>query len=117
MEWGYLARLNCSRDLPSPPTAGSPPFKDGGGQHLQTSEALDLLSFHSMRHSYVVAALHHGGALKTVSERVGHAEPAITNRIYNHVVEGDDRNLADKTALFILGIPDPQVGVKSAQSS
>jgi integrase len=78
---------------------------------------LDKMKFHSMRHSFVVAALHNGGALKTVSERVGHAEPAITNRIYNHVVEGDDRELADSTALYILGIPDPQAGVNSAQSS
>lgn len=49
--------------------------------------------------------------------RVGHAEPAITNRIYNHVVEGDDRELADSTALYILGIPDPNLEFKSVQTS
>ena len=70
-----------------------------------------------MRHSFVVAALHNGGVLKTVSERVGHAEPAITNRIYNHVVEGDDRELADSAALYILGNPAPQFGNQEAKTS
>jgi integrase len=101
------------------PTGKPPSFSAFDRMFKKTlrDAGLEKMKFHSMRHSYVVAALHHGGALKTVSERVGHAEPAITNRIYNHVVEGDDRNLADRTALFILGIPDPQVGVNSAQSS
>jgi integrase len=75
---------------------------------------LEKMKFHSMRHSFVVAALHNGGALKTVSERVGHAEDSITQRIYNHRVEGDDRKLADSTALYILGIPDTE---NKAQSS
>lgn len=64
---------------------------------------LAAMKFHSLRHSYVIAALRNGGALKAVSERVGHADPAITQRVYNHVIEGDDRDLADNTAQFILG--------------
>lgn len=75
------------------------------------------MKFHSLRHSYVIAALRNGGALKAVSERVGHADPAITQRVYNHVIEGDDRDLADNTALYILGIPDPNLGFKSVQTS
>ena len=60
------------------------------------------MKFHSLRHSYVIAALRSGGALKSVSERVGHGDTSITQRIYNHVIEGDDRALADSTAKYIL---------------
>ena len=60
------------------------------------------MKFHSLRHSYVIAALRSGGALKSVSERVGHGDTTITNRVYNHVIEGDDRELADNSALYIL---------------
>ena len=75
------------------------------------------MKFHSLRHSYVIAALRSGGALKTVSERVGHSDPTITQRVYNHVIDGDDRELADSTALYILGIPDPNLGFKNVQTS
>ena len=78
---------------------------------------LAAMKFHSLRHSYVIAALRNGGALKAVSERVGHADPAITQRVYNHVIEGDDRDLADNTALYILGAPSTQQVINSAKSS
>ena len=101
------------------PTGKAPSFSAFDRMFKKTlrDAGLDKMKFHSMRHSFVVAALHNGGVLKTVSERVGHAEPAITNRIYNHVVEGDDRELADSTALYILGIPDPNLGFKNVQTS
>lgn len=66
---------------------------------------LEQMKFHSLRHSYVIAALRSGGQLKVVSERVGHSDTAITQKVYNHVVDGEDRQVADNTAAFILGIP------------
>ena len=75
------------------------------------------MKFHSLRHSYVIAALRNGGALKAVSERVGHADSSITQRIYNHVIEGDDRELADSTALFLLGLEKTSDQSYNAQTS
>jgi integrase len=74
-------------------------------QKTLLAAGLEKMKFHSLRHSYVIAALRSGGQLKVVSERVGHADTTITNRVYNHVVEGEDRIVADQTAAFILQKP------------
>ena len=88
------------------PTGSAPSMSAFDRMFKKTLRDADLLAmkFHSLRHSYVIAALRNGGALKAVSERVGHADSSITQRIYNHVIEGDDRELADSTALFLLGL-------------
>ena len=69
---------------------------------------LEKMKFHSLRHSYVIAALRGGSPLKAVSERVGHADVTITQRIYNHVIEGDDNDVAEITAQFIRGKVNPR---------
>ncbi len=87
------------------PIGSAPSFSAFDRMFKQTLRDAGLIEmkFHSLRHSYVIAALRSGGALKSVSERVGHGDSSITQRVYNHVIEGDDRALADSTALFILG--------------
>jgi integrase len=91
------------------PIGNSPSFSafDRMFKHTLRAVGLAQMKFHSLRHSYVIAALRAGGTLKAVSERVGHSDPSVTNRIYNHVIDGDDREVADNTALFILGNDNP----------
>jgi integrase len=54
--------------------------------------------FHDMRHSHASILLSQGASLKAVSQRLGHANAALTLRIYAHVMPGDDAKLADVMA-------------------
>ena len=47
-------------------------------------------TFHDWRHTHATWLLTHGVDLKTVSERLGHADEATTLRIYAHVLPGRD---------------------------
>lgn len=47
-------------------------------------------TFHDLRHTHATWLLTHGVDLKTVSERLGHADEATTLRIYAHVLPGRD---------------------------
>jgi integrase len=53
-------------------------------------------SLHSLRHSNATNLLSKGVPLAAVSARLGHADPSITHRIYNHALPADDRRAADK---------------------
>lgn len=48
------------------------------------------LTFHILRHTHATWLLMHGVDLKTVSERLGHADEATTLRLYAHVLPGRD---------------------------
>ena len=55
---------------------------------------LRMIRLHDMRHSYVVAARRAGADLKTISERIGHADPKVTLTVYDHVFVEDDEKAA-----------------------
>jgi integrase len=70
----------------------------------QTREAgLPRIRLHDVRHSYATAALAAGIPAKVVSERLGHANIAITMDTYSHVLPGLDEQAAGTVARFILG--------------
>ena len=56
-----------------------------------------------MRHSYATAVLAVGVPAKIVSERLGHANIAITMDTYSHVLPGMDERAASAVARLILG--------------
>jgi Phage integrase family len=56
-----------------------------------------------VRHSYATAALAAGIPAKVVSERLGHANIAITMDTYSHVLPGLDAQAAGTVARLILG--------------
>lgn len=70
---------------------------------------------HSTRHSYATLALEAGVPLKEVSEQLGHADVAITARIYSHSLNVRRRQSAD--ALGAVLAPKPangtQIGTRS----
>ena len=64
---------------------------------------LPRLTPHGLRHSYATAALGAGVDVKVLSERIGHANTAITRDLYQHVLPEMDRDAADTIAASILG--------------
>lgn len=53
------------------------------------------LSPHGLRHTWATIALTNGVPLTVVSERLGHADPSITLRVYAHLLPSADRLAAD----------------------
>ena len=68
-----------------------------------------------MRHSYATAALAAGVPAKVVSERLGHANIAITMDTYSHVLPGLDEQAAGQVARLILGADDRVPGMPREQ--
>jgi integrase len=53
------------------------------------------IRFHDLRHSHASQMLRQGVPIKTVQERLGHANASITLNIYAHVLAGDDQRAVD----------------------
>jgi integrase len=72
---------------------------------VRLAKALDLpvLDAHGIRHSYATAALRAGVPVDVLSKRLGHADPAVTLKVYAHVLGGDDKAAAQRAAAAILG--------------
>ena len=62
---------------------------------------LPHIRVHDLRHTYATLALLAGVHPKVVSERLGHANIAITLTLYSHVTEGMDRSAADLVAQLL----------------
>jgi integrase len=71
-------------------------------QHAHDA-GLPRIRLHDVRHSYATAALAAGIPAKVVSERLGHANIAITMDTYSHVLPGMDERAASAVARLILG--------------
>ncbi len=44
-----------------------------------------------------------GVPIKVVSQRIGHADPAVTMQVYAHALESDDATAAEITATALFG--------------
>ena len=47
---------------------------------------LPLVRFHDLRHSHASQLLAAGVNIKVVAERLGHTDPAVTLRVYSHLM-------------------------------
>jgi hypothetical protein len=74
--------------------SGSP----GGSSSTPKRPACPKIRLHDVRHSYATAALAAGIPAKVVSERLGHANIAITMDTYSHVLPGLDAQAAGTVA-------------------
>ncbi len=52
------------------------------------------LTLHSARHTWATLALRAGKSLRWIAEQLGHADPAITLRIYAHVLPDEAVDLS-----------------------
>jgi integrase len=71
-------------------------------RRLARAAGLPPIRLHDVRHSYATAALAAGIPAKVVSERLGHANIAITLDVYSHVIPGMDAAAANAVASLIL---------------
>jgi integrase len=71
---------------------------------LVRDAGLPRIRLHDLRHTYATAALRAGVPIKVVSERLGHATPAITLAVYAHVLPGMDPEAAEQVAALVDGI-------------
>lgn len=64
---------------------------------------LPPLNFHGLRHSHATVLLQAGVPVRVVAERLGHADPAMTLRVYQHAVPGMQRQEATRAAEIVFG--------------
>ena len=76
-------------------------------ERLAREAALPKIRLHDVRHSYATAALAAGVPAKVISERLGHANIAITMDTYSHVLPGMDERAASVVARLILDDEPP----------
>jgi len=69
---------------------------------------LPVLSVHDLRHTHATLLLRAGVPVKVVSERLGHANPAFTLTVYQHVIPGMQEEAASLFSDLIFGA-DPAV--------
>lgn len=56
---------------------------------------LPSCSVHSLRHTNATLLIAHGTDIKTVSNRLGHANTTITGNIYSHAIKSADERASD----------------------
>lgn len=90
-EWGPLTTWMFSPD-------GPPPNPDRIGWWWKRSRTLSGIDarwrLHDLRHWSATHAIASGADVRTVANRLGHADPSMTLRVYSHAVEAADAALA-----------------------
>ena len=92
MQDGFLGRLGADAPLATldglymRPTTVSRAF----GRMRDSCGLPREITFHSLRHTHASWLIVNGCDLKTISERLGHADEATTLRIYGHLMPGRD---------------------------
>ena len=77
---------------------GRPPHPETVSRWWHTdvqAAGVPRIRLHDARHTAATLMLRNGVPLKMVSERLGHADVAITMRTYQHVTQHDDRAAAE----------------------
>ena len=70
---------------------------------LVASSDLPRLRFHDLRHTHATLALQANVHPKVVSERLGHADIAITLNLYSHTIPAMEEEAAAKVAALVFG--------------
>ena len=82
--------------FPGDPSGGAPWHPDWPTHAFRnTCDDLGMKwHFHQLRHFTATQLIAAGLDVRTVSGRLGHADPSVTLRVYSHVVEAKDREAA-----------------------
>jgi integrase len=70
-------------------------------QRSTTRAGVPVIRFHDLRHTHASLLLKQGQPVKVVSERLGHASPAFTMTVYQHVIPGMQAEAARAFAALI----------------
>lgn len=71
------------------------------------------LRLHCARHTYASLALASGKSVRWVADQLGHADPALTLRVYAHVIPNDEQD----SRFSILEVPDGPIRPLSIRQS
>ncbi|MFC9058305.1 tyrosine-type recombinase/integrase [Streptomyces sp. NPDC057074] len=101
----WRSNFNIKEWKPALATAGLIADAGEGGKHESAREH----GMHALRHFYASALLDAGESIKAVSEYMGHADPALTLRVYAHLMP-DSRERARRAidSLFEGGSMQPR---------
>ena len=102
----------ADHDLVFPRPDGMPTHPDGFSQTFDRAVArldLPVISLHDLRHTHATLLLRAGVPVKVVSERLGHANPAFTLTVYQHVIPGMQEEAASLFADLIFGRDEPAI--------
>lgn len=64
------------------------------------------IHLHSLRHYAATELIASGQDVRTVAERLGHADPALTLRVYSHVIEAREREAASVLGRALAPTPE-----------
>lgn len=73
---------------------------------LRTSVGLDGVRLHDLRHFAATRLMAAGAPVRTVSGRLGHANPSTTLSVYSHFVQSSDREYADILGAMVSGVEE-----------
>jgi integrase len=90
---------------------GSPLHPDFVSQSFERTiraAGLRRIRLHDLRHTHATLALRAGVPTKIVSERLGHATPEFTMRMYQHAIPGMQAEAAAKIADLVAAAAQPE---------
>ena len=99
----YIGRSNFNRKILRPlvdranelvPVALQPPTKKGETALADILAPLPRIKFHMLRHTHASTLLANGRNIREVAERLGHANPELTLRVYAHLMPGMGKETA-----------------------
>lgn len=67
----------------------------------------------SMRHTCATLLLGAGVNIRTVADRLGHRDPALTLRVYSHAIPGDQAKAADTMDAMFLAMAEHRSNIES----
>lgn len=93
---------------------GAPTNPDAFSQSFDRFVArstLPRIRLHDLRHTHASILLKAGVPVKVVSERLGHANPAFTITVYQHVIPGMQADAATVFSDLVAGVLPPAVAI------
>jgi hypothetical protein len=78
----WRSNFNIQEWKPAIAAAGLIPTPEAGEPHASAREH----GMHALRHFYASVLLDAGESIRAVSEYLGHADPALTLRVYAHLM-------------------------------
>ena len=100
------------KDLVFPRPDGAPTNPDAFSQsfdRLVARSPLSRIRLHDLRHTHASILLKAGVPVKVVSERLGHANPAFTITVYQHIIPGMQADAATVFSNLVAGVMPPTV--------
>ena len=76
---------------------------------LVARSKLPRIRLHDLRHTHASILLKAGVPVKVVSERLGHANPAFTITVYQHIIPGMQADAATVFSDLVAGVVPPAV--------